>query len=59
MGKRKSAAGMTGIWFDMDEETNRLLTISAKVNKRTKKQEASFRLSHHLRKFDKHFNPCT
>ncbi|ANC00468.1 MULTISPECIES: TraY domain-containing protein [Vibrio] len=48
-----------GIWFEIDEETNRLLTTSAKVNKRSKKQEASFRLSDHLKKFDKHFNPCT
>ncbi|HHY0497253.1 TraY domain-containing protein [Vibrio parahaemolyticus] len=57
MHKNKPDDSMTGIWFDMDAETNRLLTTSAKTNKRTKRQEASFRLSHHLRKFDKHFNP--
>lgn len=49
----------TGIWFDMDPETNRLLTESAQVNKRTKRQEASFRLTDHLRKFDKHLKPYT
>ncbi|WP_045394978.1 TraY domain-containing protein [Vibrio rotiferianus] len=44
--------GMTGIWFKMDEDTNQRLEASAKVNKRTKRQEASFRLSDHLIKFD-------
>ncbi|EGQ7990799.1 TraY domain-containing protein [Vibrio vulnificus] len=42
----------TGIWFEMDPETNRRLEASAKRNKRTKRQEASFRLSDHLIKFD-------
>lgn len=59
MNKKKTEEVMTGIWFNMDSETNRLLTASAKVNKRTKRQEASFRLSDHLKKFDKNLNPPT
>ncbi|MBE4621090.1 MULTISPECIES: TraY domain-containing protein [Vibrio] len=43
---------MTGIWFEMDKETNQRLEASAKENKRTKRQEASFRLKDHLAKFD-------
>ncbi|WP_234497888.1 TraY domain-containing protein [Vibrio maritimus] len=38
----------TGIWFEIDEKTNRRLTASA----RTKRQEANFRLCDHLLKFD-------
>ncbi|TOK94313.1 TraY domain-containing protein, partial [Vibrio parahaemolyticus] len=30
----------TGIWFEMDSETNRKLEESAEFNKRTKRQEA-------------------
>ncbi|MEF1259109.1 TraY domain-containing protein [Vibrio harveyi] len=41
----------------MDSETNRKLEESAKFNKRTKRQEASFRLSDHLTKFDRHMTP--
>ncbi|WP_274881979.1 TraY domain-containing protein [Vibrio harveyi] len=44
----------TGIWFDMDSETNQKLEESAEFNKRTKRQEASLRLSDHLTKFDRH-----
>ncbi|MDA0124464.1 MULTISPECIES: TraY domain-containing protein [Vibrio] len=47
----------TGIWFDMDSETNQKLEESAEFNKRTKRQEASFRLSDHLTKFDRHMPP--
>ncbi|BAC97725.1 putative conjugative transfer protein TraY (plasmid) [Vibrio vulnificus YJ016] len=50
---------MTGIWFEMDKETNQRLEASAKENKRTKRQEASFRLSHHLTHFDEHMKPRT
>ncbi len=58
---RKSAPkeGLTGIWFEMDKETNRRLEDSAKVNKRTKRQEAYFRLSDHLTKFDEHMKHRT
>ncbi|PCD85616.1 TraY domain-containing protein [Vibrio mediterranei] len=42
----------TGIWFEIDEKTNKRLTASAKANKRTKRQEANFRLCDHLSKFD-------
>ncbi|MGD1393135.1 TraY domain-containing protein [Vibrio harveyi] len=44
----------TGIWFKMDSETNRKLEESAEFNKRTKRQEASLRLSDHRTKFDRH-----
>ncbi|WP_104025161.1 TraY domain-containing protein [Vibrio hyugaensis] len=47
----------TGIWFEMDSETNRKLEESAEFNKRTKRQEASFRLSDHLTKFNQHMKP--
>ena len=47
----------TGIWFEMDSETNGKLEESAEFNKRTKRQEASFRLSDHLTKFDRHMTP--
>lgn len=40
-----------GIQFEMDAETNRLLEKSANENVRTKKGEAKFRLSDHLRRF--------
>ncbi|TOR11921.1 conjugal transfer protein TraY [Vibrio parahaemolyticus] len=55
----KAKEGMTGIWFEMDAETNRRLTESARINKRTKRQEASFRLADHLAKFDKNLKPRT
>ena len=48
----ENETSMTGIWFEMDKETNQRLESSAKKNKRTKRQEASFRLSDHLAKFD-------
>lgn len=41
----------TGIQFEMDAETNRLLEKSANENVRTKKGEAKFRLADHLRRF--------
>lgn len=47
----------TGIWFEMDSETNRKLEESVEFNKRTKRQEASFRLSDHLTKFDRYMTP--
>ncbi len=34
----------TAIWFEMDEETNRLLTAEAKKNQRSKRSEALHRL---------------
>ncbi|MCG9703047.1 TraY domain-containing protein [Vibrio natriegens] len=51
--------GMTGIWFTMDDDTNSKLEESAKANKRTKRQEAGFRLADHLEKFDKDMKPRT
>ncbi len=47
----------TGIWFEMDAETNRLLEESAEMNDRSKRKEARFRLKDHLTKFDKHMKP--
>jgi len=47
---RKSV--MTGIWFALDPETNQRLELSARENKRTKRQEAHFRLRDHLQRFD-------
>lgn len=44
--------GMTGIWFALDKESNQRLEASAKANKRTKRQEANFRLCDHLAQFD-------
>ncbi|ENM5730754.1 TraY domain-containing protein [Vibrio mimicus] len=49
----------TGIWFEMDTETNQRLEVSAKRNKRTKRQEASFRLSDHLTRFDENMRHRT
>ena len=34
-----SKDGMTGIWFEIDKQTNQRLEASAKANKRTKRQE--------------------
>ncbi|EHE7897830.1 TraY domain-containing protein [Vibrio campbellii] len=47
-----SKEGMTGIWFEIDKQTNQRLEASAKANKRTKRQEANFRLCDHLAQFD-------
>lgn len=45
---------LTGVWFELDAETNQRLTESARANKRSKRNEASVRLADHLLKFDSH-----
>ncbi|ABU75065.1 MULTISPECIES: TraY domain-containing protein [Vibrio] len=47
----------TGIWFELDEDTNRLLEESAEANDRSKRKEARFRLKDHLSKFNQHMKP--
>ncbi|CAH1606298.1 Relaxosome protein TraY [Vibrio jasicida] len=46
-----------GIWFELDEDTNRLLEESAEANDRSKRKEARFRLKDHLSKFNQHMKP--
>ncbi|MGF1805345.1 TraY domain-containing protein [Aliivibrio sifiae] len=45
----------TAIHFEMDEETNRAVTSSAKKNGRTKRKEASARLKDHVAKYGSEF----
>ena len=40
----------TAIWFEMDKETNRLLSLFAELNGRSKRSEASHRLKTNLLK---------
>ena len=54
-----SKTGMTGIWFELDKQTNQRLEVSAKANKRTKRQEANFRLSDQLAQFDENMKRRT
>lgn len=57
MARRKENKEPTiGIWFELDEESNRLLEASATANGRTKKLEARLRLKDHLRKFKSKIN---
>ncbi|RJX65837.1 TraY domain-containing protein [Vibrio sinensis] len=40
----------TAIWFEMDKETNRLLSLFAELNGRSKRSEAARRLKNDLLK---------
>ena len=42
----------TGIAFDMDARTNRLLSEASVKSQRTKRKEALLRLSDHLERFE-------
>lgn len=52
MTSKKGSGTTTAVWFEMDEDTNRLLTQSAKANDRSKRSEALFRLKAHLKMFN-------
>ncbi|MGF1907754.1 TraY domain-containing protein [Aliivibrio salmonicida] len=41
--------------FEMDEETNRLLTVSAKKNDRSKRKEVAARIKHHVAEYSSTF----
>jgi hypothetical protein len=42
----------TAINFEMSIETNKVITDSAAINKRTKRKEAAARLEDHAKRFD-------
>lgn len=48
----KQKKSTVALWFEMDNETNRLLDLSAKLNRRSKRAEAEVRLKDHLKKFN-------
>ncbi|MGF1903496.1 TraY domain-containing protein [Aliivibrio salmonicida] len=51
MNKKKT----TSLNFEMDEETNRLITTSAEKNGRTKRKEVAARIKHHAAKYSSTF----